>query len=394
MKCGTSALFHYLNGTVPRSPKAAKEPGASWTPPKFSNDQQFLNGTPASIEYCNRFFSLPDEQRRFHPGIIGSIVTKEVHFFDQEPQQVHSKLPQYFAKFAGVNMSADDPAAGQCSYPRQLGLSSSSAPAMVRMEATVMYMPSRTAAGLVKEILPNTRLVALLREPATRALSSINMVIQRGDFAELKTLNRSSPEYSKVWQWVVVRELRQEMAAVNACLARVDSAAPVRRQVDQMDECMLAGQPKLSERVLDIHLGLYALHLERWLSYFAPEQLLIWSTKAFKEAPWHHMQQLAEWLGLDPSKSKRRGDFLKMHKRSYPDASLPQGFVQELAEFYAPHNERLFVLLEQRGYAAVAAQLRAAWPQELAATIEKLEQQQPQQQEQMQPQQQQQQETY
>jgi hypothetical protein len=147
MKCGTSALFHYLNGTVPRSPKAAKAPGASWTPPKFSNDQQFLNGTPATIEYCNRFFSLPDEQRRFHPGIVGSIVTKEVHFFDQEPQQVHSKLPQYLAKFAGVNMSVDDPLAGRCSYAQQLGLDSSSEPAMVRMEATVMYMPSRTAAG-------------------------------------------------------------------------------------------------------------------------------------------------------------------------------------------------------------------------------------------------------
>jgi hypothetical protein len=65
-----------------------------------------------------------------------------------------------------------------------------------------------------------------------------------------------------------------------------------------------------------------------------------------------------------------------MHKRSYPDASLPKGFVQELAEFYQPHNERLFALLEERGNRAVAAQLRAAWPQELAATIDKLEQQQ------------------
>jgi hypothetical protein len=87
------------------------------------------------------------------------------------------------------------------------------------------------AAGLVKEILPNTRLVALLREPATRALSSINMVIQRGDFAELKQLDRSSAEYAGVWQRVVVRELRKEMAMVNACLARVDPAAAVRKQV-------------------------------------------------------------------------------------------------------------------------------------------------------------------
>jgi hypothetical protein len=87
------------------------------------------------------------------------------------------------------------------------------------------------ASGLVKEILPNTRLVALLREPATRALSSINMVIQRGDFPELKALHRSSAEYAGMWQRVVVRELRKEMAVVNACLARVDAAAPVGRQV-------------------------------------------------------------------------------------------------------------------------------------------------------------------
>jgi hypothetical protein len=92
---------------------------------------------------------------------------------------------------------------------------------------SVLLLP----AGLVKEILPNTRLVALLREPATRALSSINMVIQRGDFAELKYLNRSSTEYAAVWQKVVVRELRQEMSMVNACLARVDSASPLRKQV-------------------------------------------------------------------------------------------------------------------------------------------------------------------
>jgi hypothetical protein len=57
------------------------------------------------------------------------------------------------------------------------------------------------------------------------------MVIQRGDFAELKNLERSSPEYAGVWQHVVVRELRKEMAMVNACLARVDPAAPVRKQV-------------------------------------------------------------------------------------------------------------------------------------------------------------------
>jgi hypothetical protein len=39
MKCGTSSLFHYLNGTVPRPPQAARKPGAAWQPPSFGNDQ-------------------------------------------------------------------------------------------------------------------------------------------------------------------------------------------------------------------------------------------------------------------------------------------------------------------------------------------------------------------
>jgi hypothetical protein len=29
-------------------------------------------------------------------------------------------------------------------------------------------------------------------------------------------------------------------------------------------------------RVLHIHVGLYAVHLERWLSHFRPDQLMIW----------------------------------------------------------------------------------------------------------------------
>ncbi|KAF8057930.1 KCS5 [Scenedesmus sp. PABB004] len=372
MKCGTSALFHYLNGTVPRSPKAAKAPGASWSPPAFGDDQVFLNGTPASAAYCARFYGLPDAARRFHPGVIGSIVTKEVHFFDQDPVTVATRSREYFAKFAGV-APGDDPAARSCAWPAAAGLSPGDAPGLVRMEATVMYMPHPPAARLVADTLPGVRLVALLREPATRALSSINMVAQRGDFAELKGLARASPAYNAAWRAVVVRELRKEMGTVAACFAAGDARADADARIAAVDACMLDGRPRLSERVLDVHLGMYAHHLERWLRVFPADRLLVWSTKAFKEAPWHHMQQLVTWLGLDPAASKARGDFLKLHKRTYPEASLPRGFVSELAAFYAPHNDRLFALLESHGYAAAAAQLRAAWPLELAATIERLE---------------------
>jgi hypothetical protein len=31
--------------------------------------------------------------------------------------------------------------------------------------------------------------------------------------------------------------------------------------------------------VLHIHVGLYAVHLERWLSHFRPDQLMIWVSR-------------------------------------------------------------------------------------------------------------------
>lgn len=216
------------------------------------------------------------------------------------------------------------------------------------------------------------RLVALLREPVSRALSSINMVIQRGDFAELHGLTRGTPEYAAAWRNVVTRELNEEMSRELACLASAPAAPQVER-VAAVDACMLKGASKLSERVLDVHLGMYALHLSRWLAHFPPNQLLLWSTKAFKEMPWHHMAQLVRWLGLDPSAMRPEGDLLKLHKRSYPEGSLPRGFLSTLADFYAPHNAELFALLRQHGYSVLATQLEAAWPVELAETIARLE---------------------
>lgn len=51
------------------------------------------------------------------------------------------------------------------------------------------------------------RLVALLREPVSRALSSVNMLFQRSpEYAQLKPRTQ---EYSNAWQAYVVSKLRR-----------------------------------------------------------------------------------------------------------------------------------------------------------------------------------------
>ncbi|WIA28607.1 hypothetical protein OEZ86_011147 [Tetradesmus obliquus] len=339
MKGGTTALFHYLNGSQP------------------------------AIHYPNGSKSHVDFKPRYHPGIIGAHATKEVNFFNKRPSKIANATlqQQYFASFPGVDALVDQPLAGRCSYPAQLGLSSSSRPALVRMEATAMYLAHPTAAANVQRLLPQVRLLALLREPVSRALSSVNMLFQN----QHVHLEQASPAYQQAWQVYVITELRRQLQVLRGCYAKVALGLTVHRQVD---DCVFAPNQTLTG-VLHVHVGLYAVHLERWLSHFAPQQLLIWSSHAFDEAPAQHMDQLVHWLGLDPALTWHNSTtFTRMHKRSYPAGSLPAALLQELVAFFQPHNERVFALLQRHGLGSLVQQLRRAWQLELAETISKLQQ--------------------
>ncbi|KAF8072632.1 hypothetical protein HT031_000292 [Scenedesmus sp. PABB004] len=340
MKGGTTALFHYLNGSQPAV--------------------HYANGTKSHVDFTPRF----------HPAIIGAHVTKELHFFDKQPAHVRNPQQQrtYFASFPGVNATADSPLQGRCSWPAAAGLTAASRPGLVRMEATAMYLAHPNAAGNVRALLPQARLVALLREPVSRALSSVNMLFQRAPAHA--ALVEGTPEYNAAWQAYVMRELTGQLRTLRACFAQVDPGRPMHEQVDQ---CVFSPTGTL-QGVLHIHVGLYAVHLARWLAHFPAEQLLLWSSNAFEERPREHMEQLVAWLGLDPALTKPDdGGFKKLHERSYPTGSLPPALFQDLAAFFEPHNAELFALLQARGYGALAAQLRRAWTLERAGTVAALQ---------------------
>jgi hypothetical protein len=99
------------------------------------------------------------------------------------------------------------------------------------------------------------------------------------------------------------------------------------------------------------------------------------SSTAFDERPQQHMDQLVDWLGLDPALTVRNSSsFGKLHERSYPTGSLPRALFRELSAFFQPHNERMFALLQQHGYGGLVQQLQRAWQQELVQTISALQQ--------------------
>lgn len=129
------------------------------------------------------------------------------------------------------------------------------------------------------------------------------------------------------------------------------------------------------------HEVLHALNSNRFttLEYAAIVTLCavlpMQSSNAFDEKPQQHMDQLVDWLRLDPALTNRNSSsFGKLHERSYPTGSLPSALFQELIAFFQPHNERAFALLQQQGYGGLVQQLRRAWQLELTQTVATLQQ--------------------
>jgi hypothetical protein len=123
----------------------------------------------------------------------------------------------------------------------------------------------------------------------------------------------------------------------------------------------------------DLFKGLYDLHLERWFQHFTPQQTLIWSSRAFSTTPKQHLEQLVNWMGLDPAEINRDIDFVKIQERSYPDDKpLPVWLFEQLVAFYEPHKQATLALLQRSGYMQLAQQMSAAWEEELAYTQHKL----------------------
>ena len=79
--------------------------------------------------------------------------------------------------------------------------------------------------------------------------------------------------------------------------------------------------------------------LETWLAHFPRKQLLVLISEEFYANPDAAVAQVAKFLSLTPMPERSADDYEKHNLASYPEIAPPVR--EELARFYAPHNERL-----------------------------------------------------
>ncbi len=216
-----------------------------------------------------------------HPD-VGGANKKEVHFFDF---RFHKGMDWYLAHF---------PPRGKHTL---VG------------EASPSYLFHPEVPGRVRAALPQAKLIVLLRNPVDRAYAHYQMNVGWG-FETLPFEAAISQEPERMGDSGDLSRDWQSLSYVNW------------------------------RRFSYVSRGVYVDQLQRWLSVFPREQVLVIKSEELYEEPERIYDQTLKFLDLRPWRLTsyehyNRGAYAGMHPETR----------ERLADYFAPHNRQLYDLL-------------------------------------------------
>ncbi len=212
------------------------------------------------------------------------------------------------------------------------------------MEKTPGYFVDPRVPGRVFQMNKDARLILVVRDPVTRALSDYAQAVDK------KTeLAHEAPPSESVSP-PILSPLSQSAAS-----PRVKSFTEL---------AFLPESPGYVDTSWSaIKIGLYARHLVNWLKYFPPRQILIVSGEQLATRPATVIGQVQRFLGLEPIINGRHFYFnatkgfpcVKKHwhtgrphclnsKKGRQHPKVPPKVIKRLREFYRPFNEQFYRL--------------------------------------------------
>ena len=229
---------------------------------------------------------------RRHPAVIGP-ARKEVNYFDRHyargPGWYRGQFPNRLRTWR-VRRQGDDP---------------------IVAEASTGYMFHPLAPARVRSLLPDVRLIALVRNPVDRAYSHYQHEVALG---------------------------REPLSFEEA----------IEREDERMEgelERMLNDPRYFSHAWWNytyLARGRYAEQLERWLDVFPRDQLLVVPTDDLGHRPAEAYARVLEHVGARPHELE---DYPRVFSRDY--VPLDRLARRRLAVHFADANDRLYTLLER-----------------------------------------------
>jgi hypothetical protein len=181
-------------------------------------------------------------------------------------------------------------------------------PDKVTYEATPSYLYHPACAGRIHGYSPGIRLIAILREPVSRAYSSWNMFRSFREAAD--------PRYRSV------ADSRSFEQAIDEELEQIASGGPVH------------GKGYLAR-------GFYAEQLRRYFDCFPREQLLVLNYTELRDDPAACIARVCDFIGIDPSVEL---PVRHANKSTYRDA-ISREAAERLQAVFKPRNAELYALI-------------------------------------------------
>jgi hypothetical protein len=227
-----------------------------------------------------------------HPQCIPSS-TKEVHYFDKNLYRGEAWYRMHFP-----------PTSRAVARNRKKTLSFESSP---------YYMCEPRVPARMKELLPNVKLIFLLRNPVTRAYSH--------------------------YQHSVLRR-REPLSFEEAIEAEANRLAG--------EEAKMLADPTYPSFAYQhfsyLLRGIYVDQLIRWREHYAPEQMLVLEAERMFQQPAEVFAQVLQFLEVE---SWRPVSFENLNSGRYKEP-MQSATRAKLEAYFAPHNQRLYDFLGWR----------------------------------------------
>jgi hypothetical protein len=252
------------------------------------------------------------------------------HFLRQHPHVVppdtahvsaHESAPHFFD--GGLDPDVDTYLLGEAWYRAFFPRADRSPPHHRVLDASPLYLLNPLAPRRIFDLVPDVKLVVLLRDPTERAISHY--------FHEVRKGHESVP---------LMEALQAEESRVRTALLEQDYKHPsfihhtYRRR------------------------GRYHEQISRYLRFFTPTRLLVVQSERFFAEPVETVQEVLHFIGVDPD--WRPPD---LSPRGVAEDRTPVGeeVRDHLDEHFRPHNRRLYDLLGRDfGWCARGAERRGS----------------------------------
>jgi Sulfotransferase domain len=226
-----------------------------------------------------------------HPQIVQSL-KKEVHFFD-----------------GGLDQGVDNFEKGTPWYSSHFPLRKNMKAGQKTFEATPSYLFNPPAPKRIYDLIPQVKLISLLRNPTERAISHY--------FQEKRKGMESLP---------MLEAFEAEETRLKSCIVEKDYKSDVFRCYSYKSR------------------GLYKEQLERYYERFPREQILVIPSEEFFVRPDTSLAEVFEFIGVD--KEFKIADLKPRNVASNRFEIEPKVY-EYLNNFFLPHNQALYELVGQ-----------------------------------------------